>query len=561
MDRTFYALDWPSVYITKDLLAMRICQISQRDEFLDWAVAQNYDARKKAADRHYHRHAARMKDGDYQPGEFVLVTNERIKLQHDQKGQPRWFGLYMVVKRLCSGAFVLQELDGMVLKCPVVWKQVKLYHFRNNKEPIIREPIKLSKSYEELDNEANYVSYATKSRQPTLPKPWELKGKKLVEYWEEKYERMCARAENPDLRFPPSQHECGLGKFIDEDAQFWDFCYTTQDREDGDLKWFKTLPPGHPDLFDWLPWGRKGSYIPQNSYSTQSDPKHELEVKLLLGKPTIEVIHSNKSPMAITTLATEASGPTNDETPLRTIQQELDHYPLFPFECSMAYGNSNTPHTHHIGIPHEEEVHHIDLKKADTPSDNLPSGSKRQITMALVDNKTAPRRTALPSPRSTSVAPPIQKAAPPTDSSIEPSKMPVVLVPHTPELPRWRQRPGEWTAAPTLPSEQRDVRKFLSEVTAIKEKAEEEPRKPPIPYNLVPHPPHLPFIGSDEDTQDLINQTLKCLNELTDSSFLLKSAHKGQADILFNKLSNLETLTQHINERTVTLMDGFKQTL
>ncbi|KAF8315481.1 uncharacterized protein EI90DRAFT_3021931 [Cantharellus anzutake] len=148
--------------------------------------------------------------------------------------------------------------------------------------------------------------------------------------------------------------------------------------------------------------------------------------------------------------------------------------------------------------------------------------------MVLVDNKTAPRRTALPSPRSTSVAPPIQKAAPPTDSSIEPSKMPIVLVPRTPELPQWRQRPGKWTAAPHF---------------AVRTKRCSSVRR------------------SDEDTQDLINQTLKRLNELTDSSFLLKSAHEGWADILFNKLSNLETLTQHINEHTVTLMDGFKQTL
>ena len=65
MDKMFYALDWPSVYTTKDLLAMHIRQISQKDEFLNQAVAQNYEVRKKAADRYYHAHTARMKTGEY----------------------------------------------------------------------------------------------------------------------------------------------------------------------------------------------------------------------------------------------------------------------------------------------------------------------------------------------------------------------------------------------------------------------------------------------------------------------------------------------------------------
>ena len=63
-----------------------------------------------------------MFKGEYQPGELVLLANEHQHFQHDLKGQPRWFGPYVVVKCRESGAFILQELDGTVMKRPIAWK-------------------------------------------------------------------------------------------------------------------------------------------------------------------------------------------------------------------------------------------------------------------------------------------------------------------------------------------------------------------------------------------------------------------------------------------------------
>ncbi|KAF8320226.1 uncharacterized protein EI90DRAFT_3020568 [Cantharellus anzutake] len=278
-------------------------------------------------------------------------------------------------KRLRSGSLVLQELDG--------------------EESIIREPVKLSEGYEEPDNEANYTSYATKPRHLTPPKPWELKGEKLAEYWQEKYECMHARAENPDLRFHPSQDKHEFEKFIDEDTQFWNSRHATQLKEDGDLN---TFPP---DLFCWLSWGRKGSYILQNSYYTRSDPEHKLEVS---------------APWATATLM---------------------------------------HHTHvTVGVEDAIDAAHQnpaakDFKKADAPSDYPSSVSKRQIldqSMALVDNKTAPRRMALPFLGSTPVVPPIQKAAPPADSLTRP--VAIVSVPKTSLVRHFTEKvikTNEWT--------------------------------------------------------------------------------------------------------------------
>ena len=63
-----------------------------------------------------------MKRGEYARGELVLVYNEALDNQMSWKGTLRWHGLYAVVARWLSGVYVIQELDGTVLKQPVAWK-------------------------------------------------------------------------------------------------------------------------------------------------------------------------------------------------------------------------------------------------------------------------------------------------------------------------------------------------------------------------------------------------------------------------------------------------------
>ncbi|KAF8342075.1 uncharacterized protein EI90DRAFT_3207791, partial [Cantharellus anzutake] len=382
--------------------------------------------------------------------------------------QPRWLGPHMVDKRLRSGALVLQELDG--------------------EEPIIREPVKFSEGYEKPDNEANYASYATKSRHPTPPKSWELKGEKLAEYWQEKYERVHARAESPNLRLPPSQRGYELERFID--TRFRDFRHATQLKEDGDLK---TFPPGPPDLFYWLSRGGKGSYILQNSYSTRSDPEHKLEVKLLLGRPTIEVIHSNKSPMLVAAPATETSGPTNGKTPLKITQCEINHHPLPPFECSMGYGNPNAPHTRR-----RRSRGRYRRRPPEPSRERLQEGRRAFRRSPIrqqetdIDNKTAPRRTALPSPRSTPVAPPVQKVAPPADSLTRLSEMPVAIVP-APKISLARdftEKTNEWTRR-VRDIDKDSVKKFVGAMPKFQPPAviPRDPKDAPADVEPVPKSP------------------------------------------------------------------------
>src|SRR5260370_6224749 len=119
-------------------MSMRTQQLSQRDEYMDKVAISSFESRKHAAIAYTQKNACWMMKGDYEPGEMVLVSDERHHFQHDLKGQPHWFGPYIIIKHHESGAFILQELDRTILKRPVAWKWIKSYHFRRNLKPIIQ---------------------------------------------------------------------------------------------------------------------------------------------------------------------------------------------------------------------------------------------------------------------------------------------------------------------------------------------------------------------------------------------------------------------------------------
>src|SRR5258708_7524258 len=78
-----------------------------------------------------------VKNGDYVKGELVLVYDKALDNQMSGKGALRWRGPYAIVARRLSGAYVLQELDGAILKQPAAWKQLKSYVPRQGLEPAI----------------------------------------------------------------------------------------------------------------------------------------------------------------------------------------------------------------------------------------------------------------------------------------------------------------------------------------------------------------------------------------------------------------------------------------
>src|SRR5258706_11855171 len=139
-DTTYHTRDWVKVTNTKELLALRMQQLAQRKDLLNDAEKRYYWSWMKAVDAYNQRHVHQMKNGDYGKGELVLVYDEALDNQMSGKGALRWRGPYAIVARRPSGAYVLQELDGAMLKQPVAWKRLKSYVPRQGLEPVILLP-------------------------------------------------------------------------------------------------------------------------------------------------------------------------------------------------------------------------------------------------------------------------------------------------------------------------------------------------------------------------------------------------------------------------------------
>ncbi len=127
IDSTFHVLDWLKATTTVELLALRMEQLEQRNDLLRDAKEQNFRSRTKAVVAYNERHAHQMNRGEYSKGELVLIYNKALDNQMSGKGLLRWRGPYVIVARRPSGAYIVQELDGVVLKQPIAWKRLKSY--------------------------------------------------------------------------------------------------------------------------------------------------------------------------------------------------------------------------------------------------------------------------------------------------------------------------------------------------------------------------------------------------------------------------------------------------
>src|SRR5260221_1827010 len=85
-DMTYYMRDWVKVTDMKELLVLRTQQLAQRKDLLNDTEKRNYQSQMKAVDAYNQRHVHRMKNGDYEKGELVLVYDKALDNQMSSVG-------------------------------------------------------------------------------------------------------------------------------------------------------------------------------------------------------------------------------------------------------------------------------------------------------------------------------------------------------------------------------------------------------------------------------------------------------------------------------------------
>ncbi|KNZ79579.1 hypothetical protein J132_09168 [Termitomyces sp. J132] len=76
-------------------------------------------AHRLSAIRFETEHAAMIRDYNFKAGDLVLMRNTRIEVTHNKKMKPHYLGPLVVISHNHGGAYIICELDGSVLHCPV----------------------------------------------------------------------------------------------------------------------------------------------------------------------------------------------------------------------------------------------------------------------------------------------------------------------------------------------------------------------------------------------------------------------------------------------------------
>ena len=422
-DRTFHVLDWPSATNTVDLLALRMRQLEQKELILSSVREVNKEFREKTVEAYNQRHLHRFKIGDYKIGELVLTHNEALDNQFGEKGALRWHGPFAVVARRPSGAYILQELDGSVLKQPVAWKRLKSYVPRRGLEPEILAPRWLSKldaiEKDLLEKNADelcvMVAHASRIRpdEPFLPKPWLLEGIAEDEYWGRVWERSKLRGSTPDGTAGPL---ClpELEKLINENTELWNLRDDIIVDADGEMPRWKDKSMRHREIFEWRPWGESGSFQKVQASSVQVSEGDENEI-LRLGDSEVKLMNDEAD-----IKDKEARSKDESETGQKVyitedLETETGGKEPLTFESNMAYapprgprrmyhGNGNrggTPSQWHSAGNHQ--WHQPPPWAPTYPYPYPPPDMSSYFGQAAVAGKAPPDPTRPPSPPSPKV--------------------------------------------------------------------------------------------------------------------------------------------------------------
>jgi hypothetical protein len=108
-----------SVLSSTDLISRRAVALQKRTGDLELLYSNVYSARLEAARRFEEQHKRTIRDYNFVRGNLVLMRNTQIEKSLNRKMRPRYLGPLVVIERNFGGAYILCELDGSVLHCPV----------------------------------------------------------------------------------------------------------------------------------------------------------------------------------------------------------------------------------------------------------------------------------------------------------------------------------------------------------------------------------------------------------------------------------------------------------
>ena len=115
-----------------ELLEARIRQLQKKPDDLAEAAAVLTRNRIKSKEEFERRFYSRLTRDHYEPGTLVLVRNTAVEKELDHKVKPRYLGPMKVRKRTQNGSYILEELDGTVLRQKVAGFRIVPYVSRED---------------------------------------------------------------------------------------------------------------------------------------------------------------------------------------------------------------------------------------------------------------------------------------------------------------------------------------------------------------------------------------------------------------------------------------------
>ncbi|THU89310.1 hypothetical protein K435DRAFT_566407, partial [Dendrothele bispora CBS 962.96] len=126
-ESTWQTLDWDKVISTSNRLALRIRQLQRRDSKLEEASNKLKSTRHKAIKDFARRHHFQFDFSAYKPGMWVWLHESQLENLIGDKAHWTYSGLYIIHEKLHNNAFILQELDGTLMKSHINIRRLRLF--------------------------------------------------------------------------------------------------------------------------------------------------------------------------------------------------------------------------------------------------------------------------------------------------------------------------------------------------------------------------------------------------------------------------------------------------